>query len=189
MSTDDRASEQPAELEVRWNRRSLWRSILVLVLFFVAYIAITVFASGALRLIGMVGAIVFGAVLACAGLASAWQIHRSAVVATMNEFGVTFDRHDPAAWETFREVRLVPARPRLLFKLRPLYYIAFLPKRTGDLPRPAWRERFAIRMYGTSLLLLTQTVSPAKDDILAAVQRFSDVPVRRQAFAAEPSGS
>src|SRR5262245_57469791 len=33
-----------------------------------------------------------------------WQIRHRPVAATLDEFGVTFDRHDPAAWEIFREV-------------------------------------------------------------------------------------
>jgi hypothetical protein len=34
-------------------------------------------------------------------------------------------------------------------------------------------------MYGTNLLLMTETVTPSAEDILAAVERLSDVPVRR----------
>lgn len=46
---------------------------------------------------------------------------------TLNEFGVSFYEHDPVAWETLREVRLGPVKPRLLFITQPLYYIAFVP--------------------------------------------------------------
>jgi hypothetical protein len=35
------------------------------------------------------------------------------------------------------------------------------------------------RIYGTTLVLMTQTVTPSGDDILAAVERLSDVPIRR----------
>jgi len=34
-------------------------------------------------------------------------------------------------------------------------------------------------MYGTNLLLMTETVPPGGDDILAAVERLAEVPVRR----------
>jgi hypothetical protein len=34
-------------------------------------------------------------------------------------------------------------------------------------------------MYGTTMLLMTQAVTVNGDDILAAVERMSDVPVRR----------
>jgi hypothetical protein len=97
----------------------------------------------------------------------------------MNELGVTFDRHDQVAWEALREVRLVSAKPRLLFIMHPLYCIVFVPKRAADLHRLALSKRTATRKYGTTLMLMTQTVTPSGDDILAAVERLSDVPVRR----------
>jgi hypothetical protein len=52
-----------------------------------------------------------------------------------------------------------------------------VPNRVSD-GRTA-RERLAIRIYGTPLVLMTETVTPARDEILAAVERLSDVPVRR----------
>ena len=113
------------------------------------------------------------------GPAGARQIRRRPVAATLNEFGVTFARHDSAAWEIFREVRFGLVRPRLLFFLRPLHYIAFVPQRVANLPRATPRERRAIRMYGTNLVLMTETVTPSGADILAVVERLSDVPVRR----------
>jgi len=101
------------------------------------------------------------------------------VTATLNEFGVTFGGHDPAAWEIFREVRFGRLKPRLLFASTLHYNIAFVPQRAADLPRATPRERLAIRMYGTYLLLITETVTPGEGDILAAVERLPDVPVRR----------
>jgi len=178
MSSAERTSPERTGLEVRWNQRSFQRSVRVLVPVFLGYIAMAVFASGTFRLIGVAGAIVFGVVVLYGGGAGWWQIRRSPVAATLNELGVTFDRHDLAAWEIFREVRFGRWKPRLLFVLRPLHYIAFVPQRTADLPRATLRERLAIRMYGTNLVLLTETVTPGGDDILAAVKRLSDVPVR-----------
>ncbi len=107
------------------------------------------------------------------------QFRRSPVAATLNEFGVTFARHEAAPWDIFQEVRLGLVKPRLLFVMRPLHYIAFVPKRTADLPLRLPAERLRVRIYGTNLLLMTQTVTPPRDDILAAVERLSDVPVRR----------
>jgi len=179
VSSADRTSRERTALEVRWNQRSFRRNILILVAAFLAYIASAAFASGTSRLIGVAGAIVFGVMVLFVGSAGARRIRRRPVAATLNEFGVTFDRHDSAAWEIFREVRLGRVKPRLLFVLRPLHYIAFVPHRDADLPRAAPRERLAIRMYGTNLLLMTQAVTPSGDDILAAVERLSDVPVRR----------
>jgi hypothetical protein len=54
-----------------------------------------------------------------------------------------------------------------------------VPERTSDHPRPTLRERLTIKIYGTNLLLMTQTVTPSANAILAAVQQLSDVPVRR----------
>jgi hypothetical protein len=178
MSTADRTSPERTELEVQWRQRFFWKNILFLALVFLGYIAIAVFASGTFRLIGVAGGIMFGVVL-CSGGAGGRRIRRRPVAATLNEFGVTFDRHDSAAWEVFREVRFGLIKPRLLYVLRPLHYIAFVPQRTADLPRATLRERGAIRMYGTNLVLMTETVTPSGDDILAAVERLSDVPVRR----------
>jgi hypothetical protein len=164
---------------VRWNQRSFWRYLAALILVFLVYVALAVLASGALGLIGVAGAVVFGVALLSGGVGSVRQFRRSPVAATLNEFGVTVDRHDPAAWESLREVRLGLFKPRLLFVLRPLHYIAFVPKQAAGVPRPSPRERLAMRMYGTNLLLMTQTVTPSADEILAAVERLSDVPVRR----------
>jgi hypothetical protein len=179
MSSADRTSPERTELEVRWNQRFFWRNILILVPLFLGYIAIAAFASGTFRLIGVAGVIVFGVVGLYGGGAGGWQIRRRPVAASLSEFGVTFDRHDSAAWEIFREVRFGLVKPRLLFVLRPLHYIAFVPQRAADLPRATLRERLAIRKYGTNLVLMTETVTPSGDDILAAVELLSDVPVRR----------
>jgi hypothetical protein len=179
VSSADRASPERTELEVRWNQRSFRQYMLILVPVFLAYIAIAAFVSGTFRLIGVVGVIVFGVAVLYGGGAGGWQIWHRPVAATLNEFGVTFDRHDSAAWEIFQEVRFGRWKPRLLFVLRPLHYIAFVPQRVADLPRATLRERLAIVMYGTNLVLMTETVTPSADDILAAVHRLTDVPVRR----------
>lgn len=179
MSSADRTSPERTELEVQWNQRSFWRNILFLALVFFGYIAIAAFASGTFRLIGVAGAIVFGVMVLYSGGAGVRRIRRRPVVATLNEFGVTFGRHDSVAWEVFREVRSGLVKPRLLFMLRPLHYIAFVPQWADDLPRATLRERQAIRVYGTNLVLVTETVTPSGDDILAAVERLSDVPVPR----------
>lgn len=175
----DRAPPGRTELEVRWDQRSLRRNILFLVPFFLAYLAIAAFASGTFALTGVVVAIGLGVMVLFVGPAYALRRRRRPVAATLNEFGVTFDRHGSVAWEIFREVRFGLAKPRQLLVLRPLHYIAFVPKRAADLPRATPWERLAIRMYGTNLLLMTETVTPSGDDILAAVERLSDVPIRR----------
>lgn len=179
MSTADRASSERTQFEVRWNRRSFWSNVLFLFLIFLGYVAITVFASGSFRIIGMAGISVFGCVLLYSGVAGANQLQRRPVAVALNEFGVTFDRHDPVAWEALREVRFGRVRPRWFFFVHRLYYIAFVPKRAADLHSLTPRKRMTTRIYGTTLVLITQTVTPSGDDILAAVERLSDVPLRR----------
>jgi len=178
MSTADGVSSQRPQFEVRWNRRSFGWNVLFLFLVSLVYVAVGVRASGSFRILGVAGVMLFGG-LALYGVAGARQLRGSPVAVSMNEFGVTFDRHDQVAWETLREVRLGPVKPRLLFFAHPLYYIAFVPKRAADLHRLSPRKRMTTRIYGTTLVLMTQTVTPSGDDILAAVERLSDVPVRR----------
>jgi hypothetical protein len=179
MADSGQVPLERTEFEIRVNGRSFRRSTLGIVLFFLAYVAVAVFVSGGLHLIAIAGAAVFGIIGLSAGLAGAWQIRREPMMATLNDYGVTFRRHDPVSWQSLAEVRLITAKPRLLFALRPLHYIAFLPARAAGLPRPSPWERLPIKMYGTKMLLMTETVTPAADDILAAVERLSDVPVRR----------
>jgi hypothetical protein len=179
MSSTDQPSPDGAKLVVRLNGRSFVRNLLFLVLLFLAYLALAIFSSGIWRLLGVAGTVVFGVTGLTAGLAGIRQIRTRPVVATLDAAGVTFDRHAPAAWEEFLEVRLGRVKPRLLFALRPMHYIAFVPSKIHDLPRGTTRQRLGIRMYGTSMVLMTQTVTPTADEILDAVQRLSDVPVRR----------
>ena len=178
MSTAGGVPSQRPQFEVRWNRRSLGWNTLFLFLVSLVYVAIAVRGSGSFRIVGVAGTIVFLGV-ALYGVASTRRLRSSPVAVSMNDFGVAFDRHDQVAWETLREVRLGPVKPRLLFLARPLYYIAFVPKRAADLHRLALRKRMTTRIYGTTLVLITQTVTPSGDDILAAVERLSDVPIRR----------
>ena len=79
VSSAGRTSPERTELEVRWNQCSFWRNILILVPVFLAYLAIAVFASGTLRLIGVAGAIVFGVMVLFGGPAGARQIQRRPV--------------------------------------------------------------------------------------------------------------
>jgi hypothetical protein len=166
------------EFQVRWNRRSYRSQVLLLVPIFLLYAGLTVFGSGTWRVLGIAGVVVFGLALV-AGVAGARKMRRTPVAATLTESGVTVGDHAPVSWGSIREVRLAPVKPQLLFLVRPLHYLAFVPERVSDLPRPKLRERLAIKIYGTNLLLMTQTVTPSADAILAAVQQLSDVPVRR----------
>ena len=178
MATSNQMPAEGTQYEVRWNRRSFRRNVLLIVVVWVAYVAIAVFASGILEKIGIAGAIVFGLVGVGGGIGGEIYIRLSPVAATLTPSGVSIRRHDPVAWGNIREVRLGALKPRSLFAFRPLHYIAFLPTRTEDLPRLSPRERLAVKLYGTSLLLLTENMNPPAEEILDAVGRLSDVPIR-----------
>jgi len=67
VPSEDRTSPERTELQVRPSQRSFRRSMLFLVPVFLVYIVIAVFASGAFRLIGVAGAIVFGVMVVFGG--------------------------------------------------------------------------------------------------------------------------
>jgi hypothetical protein len=182
MPNTERTSSELTEFEVRWNPRSFWWNVLLLFVLFLVYTATAVLASGSYRLLGVAGAILFGVMVPYAGVAGAKQLRRRPVAVVLNEFGVTFDRHDPVAWETIREVHLGRAKPHLLFILHPLYYVAFLPKQAADPHSLTPRKRMTNRIYGTTLVLTTNPFIPSGEDILSAVERLSDVPVSRWSF-------
>jgi hypothetical protein len=171
--------DESTVFEVRLNRRRFRRNVLFIVASFLAYVALAVFASGPLRYIGLAGAVVFGLMGLIAGIGGELQIRRDPVAVTLDHAGVTFRGHDPVSWEGIREVRLQLVRPRLLFWVRPLHCIAFLPVQAPDVSRLRPRERLAVKMYGTHLVFMTETVTPSAEDILSGVERLSDVPVRR----------
>jgi hypothetical protein len=179
MPNTDRRPSERTEFEVRWNLRSFWWNVLFLFLLFLVYTAIAVLASGYFRLLGVAGAIVFGVMVPYGGVMGAKQLRQRPVAVALNEFGVTFDRHDPVAWETIREVHLGRVKPHRLFFLHPLYYVAFLPKQAADPHSLTPRKRMTNRIYGTTLVLMTNPVIPSGEDILSAVERLSDIPVSR----------
>lgn len=179
MSISGQLPLDRANFEIKLDRRSFWLNSLFIALLFLASVALAVVGPARLHLDAIAGAAVFGVIGLSAGLAGARQIRREPVVATLNNAGVTFRRHDLVGWEVLQEVRIGSLKPRLLFALRPLHYIAFLPARTADLPSPKPHEWLAVRLYGTNLLLMTETVTPGAEDILAAVERLSDVPIHR----------
>jgi hypothetical protein len=74
-------------------------------------------------------------------------------------------------------VHLGRVKPHLLFFLHPLYYVAFLPKQAAAPHSLTPRKRMTNRIYGTTLVLMTNPVIPSGEDILSAVERLSDIPV------------
>jgi hypothetical protein len=179
MSNADQTSYERTEFEVRWNQRYFAWNMAGIFLFFLVYVAVAVLASDTFRLVGVAGVIVFGVFMVMGGVSRAKQLRRGPVAVALNEFGVSFYQHDPVAWETLREVRFGRVKPRLLYFTHPLYYIAFVPQKPAKPHSLSPRKRMTIRIYGTTRVLITQTVSPSGEDILAAVERLSDVPVRR----------
>jgi hypothetical protein len=178
LTDGDRASTETPDFEVLWSHRSFGRNLLLLVVVLLLYVQLALFASSFLKVIGLVGAIVFAVALIYIGVSGLRQLRRWPAAATLTQSGVTFYRQAPAAWETLREVRLGKVKPQWLFAVRPLHYVAFLPKDSSSLPRKL-RYKLAIRLYGTSLVLMTQTVKPSGEEILAAVNSFSDIDIDR----------
>jgi hypothetical protein len=159
--------------EVRWNRRSFGWNLLLLFAIFLIYVGLALFASGVLEIIGIVGAVAFALILTYGMVSGLKQLRRSPVAATLTQSGITFYRQNPASWDTLKEVRTGRVKPHWLFALRP-HYVAFVPLDPSSLQRNL-KYKLAIRLYGTSFILMTQTVDPSADEILAAVRRFSDV--------------
>lgn len=176
MRDTHRTSSERTEFEVRWSSRFLGWNVLFMFLLFLVYAATAVFASGYFRLLGLALAIVFAVLVPYVGVAGSKQLRQRPAAVALNDFGVTFDRHDPVAWETLREVRLGRMKPHLLFILHP-NHVAFLPKQATDPHSLTPRKRMTSRIYGTTLVLMMQPVIPSGEDILAAVERLSDVPL------------
>ncbi len=60
MPSADRTPSEHAEFQIRWNQRSFKGNLLLMIAFFLAYLALVVFASGFWRFIGVAGVVVFG---------------------------------------------------------------------------------------------------------------------------------
>ena len=176
MTSGARTSTETPDFEILWNRRSFGRNLLLLFVIFLVYIAIAIFASNTLRVIGIVGAIAFAVILICGAVSGVQQLRRAPAAATLSRSGIAFYRQAPAAWETLREVRLGRVKPKWLFTLRPLHYVAFVPVDSSVLPR-SLRYWLAIRLYETSFVLMTQTVRPSSEEIVAAVSSFSNITI------------
>jgi len=179
VATSGQVPVEGTQFQVSWNRHFFRRKVLLVVVLFLAYAALAVFTSGAWQLIGVAAAIAFGLMGLCLGIVGELQMRRSPMAATLSDFGVTIRRRDPVGWEDIREVRLGTVKPRSLFMSQRFHYIAFLPTRAADISRLSPRERLLIKLYGTYLLLVTERVNPAAEDILDAIERLSNVPVYR----------
>ena len=179
MTTSGQVPVEGTQFQVSWNRHSLRRKVLLIVVLFLAYAALAVFTSGMWQVIGVAGAIASGLIGLCLAIAGELQMRRSPMAATLSDFGVTIRRRDPVGWEDIREVRLRTVKPRSILTSQRLHYIAFLPTRAADVSRVSPRERLAIKLYGTHNALVTERVNPAAEDILDAIERLSNVPVYR----------
>jgi hypothetical protein len=176
VTTSGQVPVEGTQFQVSWNRHFLRRKVLLVVVLFLAYVALAVFTSGAWQLLGVAAAIAIGLMGLCLGIVGELQMRRSPMAATLSDFGVTIRRRDPVGWEDIREVRLRTVKPRPLFPSQRLHCIAFLPARAADVSRLSSRERLLIKQYGTHVLLVTERVNPAAEDILDAIERLSNVP-------------
>lgn len=102
--------------------------------------------------------------------------------------GVTVRGHATIPWWQFTSVDVIEYKPRwmMLWFLMKWQVVAFMPVAGPSIPvLPSHagvtgrsQHRSWDRWYGTRLLVLPSTMDASTADIVAAVLRFSDVPVR-----------
>ena len=140
------------------------------------------------RWITWFGVAVFGSVVVV-GLVGVLRGRRLPWELRLAADGVTVRGAEPQPWSAVAEVRVTGLRPGWFF-LVPLGFrvIAFVPEPGAAMPAlPSarlghWTERWAAarrdRWYGSQLLLMPYAYDATTEQVLAAVRRFSDVPVR-----------
>jgi hypothetical protein len=174
-------------LLIRQSARRQLPSLLGIAVVLTIYVLLGVFGNLDRWLMWM-GVIVFGSSLV-AGLIGLVIAHRSSWELRLDPDGVTVAGQAVRPWSDFAEVRITGMRPRWIFWWsfgyrvvsfigKPGVVLPTLPsiKRAGALGGSA---RLRDRWYGTQLILMPQTLDASTDTIANAVQRFSDVPVRR----------
>ncbi|MFW6775001.1 hypothetical protein ACOACO_11985 [Nocardioides sp. CPCC 205120] len=151
-----------------------------------------------LGLTGLIGPwlVAFGTVVlgwaVLLGVRSVLRARRSSWELRLDRDGVTVRDHPTVPWSQVDEVRITRMRPRWLFLAsrhrvvavvgRPGVELAALP--SSRLAGPVvvaggLGARLRHRWYGTQLLLMPSAVDASATTIAEAVQRFSEVPVRR----------
>ncbi|MDN7122178.1 hypothetical protein INN71_12345 [Nocardioides sp. ChNu-153] len=140
----------------------------------------------------VIGMVVFGWVVLL-GVRSVLRTRRSSWELRLDHDGVTVRDHPTVPWSGLRQVRVTGLRPRWMFWASFGYRVVAFVGRPGiDLPSlPSSRltgpvtvaGTLGVRLrqcwYGTQLLVMPYAVDASAATIADAVQRFSDVPVRR----------
>lgn len=111
---------------------------------------------------------------------AAWELR-------LDADGVTVRGQATKPWSDFAEVRVTGMRPTWFFLVSLGYrVVAFVGRPGVELPtlpsarggRFSGSARLRQRWYGTQLLLMPYAFDASTNDIVRAVERFSDVPVR-----------
>jgi hypothetical protein len=134
------------------------------------------------------GVVVFAVVLAV-GLAGGLRAHRGPGELRLDAAGVTVRDAPLRPWSDIAEVRVSGLRPGLVFPVSFGYrMVSFVPRPGVVLaPLPSARlrgaaESFAAgrrdRWYGSQLIVGTWAFDVTTEQLLDAVRRFGDVPVR-----------
>jgi hypothetical protein len=151
-----------------------------------AYVLLGAFGVIARGLMWM-GVAVFGAGVLI-GLSGAVRARGASWDLRLDPDGVTVRGHATRPWSDFAEVRVTGMRPAWLFIVSLGYrVVAFVGQSGVDLPtlpsaklfgRFGGSARLRERWYGSQLLLMPHAFDASTREIVDAVRRFSDVPVR-----------
>jgi len=185
---------EAAALEVRPSVRKQLRPLTILVAFFTCYVlgAVTGFIDAWLAVGGVA---LFGVPIAI-GLAQAARARRAPWELRLDHMGVTVRGHDRVPWSDVEEVRVSRLTPRWLWAPRftPRFLrvdddvVSFVPSPGVEVPplpsmagRGRWgrfHHRRRQREYDTQLVVLLMTYDTSVGELVAAVERWSNVPVR-----------
>jgi hypothetical protein len=135
-----------------------------------------VFVAGCVGSAFVVAGLVLGLTVAVRTRAEGWRLRLDAA-------GVTVRGHETVPWSDLAEVRLAKPRRRSL-----ALFVSFIPGPGVSLPTvpTSWplsrlRSRIAslTRRFGSPIVVNTLRMGVSADQIAAAVQRLSDIPVVR----------
>ena len=134
------------------------------------------------------GVVVFAVILAV-GLIGLLRAHRSAAELRLDADGLTVRDAVLRPWSDIAEVRVTGLRPRWVFPVSFGYRVVTFVPRPGVVlaALPSARLRGAAgsfaatrrdRWYGSQLIVATWAFDAPTEELLDAVRRFGDVPVR-----------
>ena len=141
------------------------------------------------RWIVLSGVVVFGVVLVV-GLITLLRARRAPEELRLDAAGVTARGAALRPWSDIAEVRVTGLRPRWVFPVSLGYRMVTFVPRPGIVLTPlpsarlrgrleSWAAARRDRWYGSQLIVAPYAFDATTEELLDAVRRFSDVPVRR----------